>query len=200
MNRLPSPYNRNQEFSTAPQFRNPAQTNPLPQPANMPVACWFGTRQILNGWQDASALDYDKVMYWQSPIFDLQPQLRGLQPNGASGTATNNGLNTVPIWGNGTLHVQISNLKADKESLFNIILNTVELAHISDSGRIVQVLPESDITNQIAKDTDSIILNFSPYGGGSNIRYWQLRLQFIRIRDTSPSSSPPTYFLDSGYY
>jgi hypothetical protein len=198
MYRLPSPYNANQTFSTAEQFRNPAQTIPLPQPSNMPSGCWFGNRLALDSWVDGSAYGVFKVMFWSSPIFDTQPQLRGLQPSGSSGSSTNNGVNAVPIWTNGVLHLQISNLRATKGSLTSIKLETIELGHVSDSGKMAQLLPNSDITDKINTTTDSCVLHFRPYGEGSTIRFWQLKLQFSQVRD---SGEPlPKYYTDVGYY
>jgi len=198
MYRLPSPYNANQTFSTAEQFRNPAQTIPLPQPSNMPSGCWFGNRLALDSWVDGSAYGVFKVMFWSSPIFDTQPQLRGLQPSGSSGSNTNNGINAVPIWTNGVLHLQISNLRATKGSLTSIKLETIELGHVSDSGKMAQLLPNSDITDKINTTTDSCVLHFRPYGEGSTIRFWQIKLQFSQVRD---SGEPlPKYYTDVGYY
>lgn len=199
MYRLPSPYNANQTFSTAEQFRNPAQTNPLPQPSNMPSGCWFSNRVVVDNWVDGTAYDVDKVMFWSSPIFDTQPQLRGLQPSGASGSATNNGLNAVPIWTNGVLHVQISNLRSFGNALTHIKLETIENGHVSDSGRIVQLLPTSDISDKLNVNTNSIVLHFKPYGEGSTIRFWQVKLQFSRVKEIV-GANLPTYYIDCGYY
>ncbi len=198
--RLPSPYNRNQQFSTQGQFRNPAQTVPLPQPANMPVGCWFGNRISIT-LKPTSAVDADSEVFWASPIFDLQPQLRGLNPSGTSTTQGNTGPNAVPIWGGGgRLHIQISNLRSSNTSLTNLKLTSSEFANVSDSGKLAQALATSDITSQLQQETDSVILHYAPIGEGIPVRYWRVKLRFFRTADTSPSSNPPTFFVDTGYY
>lgn len=204
-NRLPSPYNSNQQFSTNGQFRNPAGTNPLPQPTNMPAACWFGNRQVLNNWKGEPTYDWE--MDWQSPIFDLQPQLRGLQSQSTTGINQtilggqryNTGGNAVPIWGRGALHVQISNLLATVSSLTNLKVLVREFSHIGDSGQVTQVLPEADITQSFNTKTNSIILHFHPLGEGSFVRFWQVRLKFYRP-NTDPLTDNPTFYIDSGFY
>lgn len=198
-NRLPSPYNSNQQFSTAPQFRNPAGTNPLPRPSNMPASCWFGNRQVLNNWRGEPV--YDNEMDWQSPIFDLQPQLRGLQSQTttSANNSYNTGGNSIPIWGRGHLHLQLTNLLGSPSQLTNLKVVSREYAHISDSGQIAQVLPDADISQQFNTGTNSIILSFNPLGEGSTVRFWQVRLKFYRP-NTSPSTDNPTFYIDSGLY
>lgn len=198
--RLPSPYNRNLQFSTEPQFRNPAGTNPLPSPQNMPSPCWFGNRTIIPIKLTAGLSDADAEAFWSSPIFDLQPQLRGTLPSGARAVQGRTAPNAVPLWGGSTLHIQISNLKATADSQTNIKLQSLEFGHVSDPGSLVQVIATSDITGAIVQDTDSVILSFQPLGSGGNVRYWRLKLRFFRTEDTSPSSTPPTYVIDAGYY
>jgi hypothetical protein len=198
--RLPSPYNRNQSFSTQGQFRNPAGTNPLPQPTNMPAGAWFGNRIAIT-LKPTSAPDAESEVFWASPIFDLQPELRGLNPSGTTGSTTNNAPSAVPIWGSGgRLHVQISNLRSSASSLTNIVLTSSEFAHVSDSGKTVQALATSDITSQLQQETDSVILHYAPIGEGIPVRYWRVKLRFFRTEDTSPSTNPPTFFIDTGYY
>lgn len=198
--RLPSPYNRNQQFSTQGQFRNPAQTNPLPMPSDMPVGCWFGNRVAIT-LKPTAASDAESEIFWASPIFDLQPELRGLNPSGTTTQNGNMGTNAVPIWGgSGRLHIQVSNLRSSATSLTNIKLTSSEFAHVSDSGQTKQALATSDITSQLQQETDSIILHYAPIGEGIPVRFWRVKLRFFRTEDTSPSSNPPTFYIDSGYY
>jgi hypothetical protein len=194
--RLPSPYNRNQQFSTEGQFRNPAQTNPLPMPTNMPVGAWFGNRISIT-LKATSEADAESEVYWASPIFDLQPELRGLNPSGTSGGSPS----AVPIWGgSGRLHIQIGNLRATAAQLTNLKVTSSEYAHISDSRKTVQALATSDITSQIQQETDSIILHYAPIGEGIPVRFWRVKLRFLRTEDTSPSTNPPSFYIDSGFY
>jgi hypothetical protein len=202
--RLPSPYNPNKQFSTDQQFRNPAGTNPLPRPSDMPSSCWFGNRQVLNNWRGEPVEDNE--MMWASPIFDLQPQLRGL--NGQSTTnmgsplnnRQNRGLNAIPLWGGGALHLQISNLQGTNSQLTDLKLIVTEEAHISDSGQLAQVLPAADITQQINTTTNSVILSFQPLGDGSKVRFWRVMLKFYRNDNVSPVLPLPTFYIDAGYY
>ena len=198
--RLPSPYNRNQQFSTRGQFRNPAQTNPLPMPTDMPVGAWFGNRVAIT-LKTTAEPDAESEVYWASPIFDLQPELRGLNPSGTSATVGNNGPNAVPIWGgSGRLHIQVGNLRSSNTSLTNIKLTSAEFAHVTDSGKTTQALATSDITSQLQQETDSVILHYAPIGEGIPVRYWRVKLRFFRTENTAPASDPPTFFIDSGYY
>ena len=200
MQRLPSPYR--QGFSTDGQFRNPAGTLPLPNPTDMPAGCWFGNR--LGVYLKAPAIavpDAVEEAFWASPIFDLQPQLRGLAPSGVSGNARGNGYNAIPLWGgSGRLHIQIGNLLSSVTSLSNIKLTSSEFAHISDPSKVVQALATSDITSQLTQETDSIVLHYAPIGEGMPVRYWQVKLRFFRTEATAPPSDPPQYFVDAGYY
>lgn len=200
--RLPSPYNANKQFSTEPQFRNPAGTNPLPTPQNMPSPCWFGNRQILDSWTTVAGEGNE--LFWASPIFDLQPQLRGLVSQNTTGSTfsgnenASRGLNSIPIWGGGALHLQISNLLGASTSLTELRLFTIEEAHVSDSGALVQVLPSADVTQQLNTTTDSVILNFCPLGEGSNVRFWRCKLRFTRA---DIGGIPlPIFYINSGYY
>ncbi len=202
--KLPSPYNANRQFSTESQFRNPAGTNPLPQPQNMPSPCWFGNRQILNTWKAVVGDGYE--MFWASPIFDLQPQLRGLVSQSTTGGTfsgsenASRGLNSIPIWGGGALHLQLTNLQGTATSLTDIKLFTIEEAHVSNSGALVQVLPSADVTQQLNTTTDSVILNFAPLGEGSSVRYWRLKLRFTKVDRGAGPAANPIYYINSGYY
>ena len=198
MQRLPSPYN--QGYSTDGQFRNPAGTLPLPNPTNMPVGAWFGNRVTIY-MKPTAAADAVEEAFWASPIFDLQPQLRGLNPSGVSGNANGNGYNAVPIWGGaGRLHIQLGNLRSSNTSLTNIKLSSSEFAHISDPSKVVQALATSDITSQLQQETNSIVLHYAPIGEGLPVRYWQVKLRFFRTEATTPATDPPQYYVDTGYY
>ena len=119
----------------------------------MPVGAWFGNRVTIY-MKPTAAADAVEEAFWASPIFDLQPQLRGLNPSGVSGNANGNGYNAVPIWGGaGRLHIQLGNLRSSNTSLTNIKLSSSEFAHISDPSKVVQALATSDITSQLQQET-----------------------------------------------
>ena len=191
--RLPSPQRR--QYSTEGQFRNPAGTAPMPPPTNMPVACWFQD-QISLRFQTSA--EYDRECSWNSPIFDLKPELRGM-PSGFNAVGGQRlAPNAVPIWGGGALHVQINNLTDQAFSLTNIGLFSFESAHVSDPGRLQQILPSNDLTQYIQCGTPSVVLSFDPPGEGYVVRYWRIRLRFVRTAATG--NNPPLYSIDSAYY
>ena len=211
--RLPSPYR--QHFSTDGQQRNPAVTNPLPDPRNMPTGCWFGGKVQLAFAAYAGAEGYFRETDWATPIFDLQPQLRGLYPQASSGGVNGTKrFNAVPIWQNfysgkpQRLHVQFAGLNSPNWALLNIKLLAQEWGHISDAGEVQAITAESDITGNLVTagagaaaattQTPSVILNFSPYGEESPIRFWQLRLRIVMVESTGLAD--PSYTLNGAYY
>lgn len=191
--RLPAPLR--QKYSTEGQFNNPAATAPMPPPTNMPVACWFQDQISL---RFAASAEYFREVSWSSPIFDLRPELRGMPSgfNAVGGGRT--APNAVPIWGSGALHVQINNLTNTPQSLTNVGLFGFESGHLSDPGRLRQILPSNDLTQYIQCGTPSVILSFDPPGEGHVVRYWRIRLRFIITEDTG--LNPPLYSIDSAYY
>lgn len=199
MYRLPSPNRVDTKFSTQGQFRNPAATNPLPRPTDMPVAFWAGSKQTLR-LKNSTELDAQSEYSWASPIFDLQPQLRGLIPDGSAGSSTNNGINAVPIWGNGNLFVQITGIRGSASNLENVIVTAQEFGHISNAGKVVAINAVSDVTSQFETQTDSVVLQFAPAGGGNPIRYWRVVIRIRRTEDTDPSTDNPVFFVESMYY
>jgi hypothetical protein len=186
-----------QEFSTVGQQGNRPATLPLPPPTNMPVQAWFGGRFVPTF--GAATADFPGGEFgWRSPIFDLQPQLRGLNPQGASGPNNPASRNAIPLWGrSGVLHVQITGLTALADSVVNTKLLGTESAHISDPGQLQQVLPESDFTSTLNIQTNSVILSFRPYGQGTGVRYWRLNLRFGL---TAALGQNPQYVIDASYY
>jgi hypothetical protein len=208
--RLPSPHRKG--FSTQGQFRNPAVSNPLPLPEDMPAGCWFGGKIQLGFVPYAGPEGYNRQSAWSSPIFDLQPQLRGFYPQGSSGGANNTKrFNAIPIWRDyqsGTpqrLHVQIVGLSTTPASILNMIVLSQEFGHVSDSGQVQAVTAQGDITSQLITgdagfQTNSVILNFSPYGEESPIRFWQLHLRIVMDKLTVPATPDPRYTIEGAYY
>ena len=190
--RLPGPQRRN--YSTEGQFRNPAGTAPMPAPTNMPVACWFQNQMSV---AFGASVQFDAEVTWNSPVFDLKPELRGM-PSGFTAVGGRIAPNAVPIWGSGALHVQISNLTSLAWSLTNIGLYGSENAHLSDPGRLQQVLPTNDLTQYIQFGTPSIVLTFDPPGEGNAVRYWSVGLRFVKTIATG--NPTPVYSIDAVYY
>jgi hypothetical protein len=209
--RIPGPVRENFDYSG--QFRNPAATVPLPAPKDMPVSVWFGGVSALR-WTAAAAPNFLETT-WASPIFDLRPDLRGLQPGGSTGRArNNNGLGStssaVPIWNNSAgresrdmcLHVQIVGLRITQTAQTAISCSLLEFGHVSDPGQVQQITPPYDITSQLTgENLNSVLLNFNPYGEGRPARYWQCRLHFVRYRAVAGGDpNGPPYQITGAYY
>lgn len=199
MYKLPSPNRVDTRYSTQGQFRNPAATNPLPAPRDMPISFWAGSRQSLR-FNPTSATDAVSEGSWASPIYDLQPQLRGMVPSGTFGSSQGNGLNAVPIWNGGNLFVQVNGLRSTPSSLENIAITAQEFGHITNAGAVVAINAVSDITSQFETQTDSVILQFSPAGGGNPVRFWRLVLRFRRTAPTVPATDDPVFAIEASYY
>ena len=87
------PYPLPEGYTSSPYWNNPSQTNPFPAPAGLPYQAWSTPRTTVT-WTapPTDPLDslFTEAAYWQSPLFDLRPELRG--SDGARQTG-------VPIWG-----------------------------------------------------------------------------------------------------
>lgn len=214
--RLPFP--ERTEWDPSGQYRNPGATNPLPQPTNIPVGCWFGAVAPLN-WQDTSVDGYNKTAIWRSPIFDLRPELRGMsaggfRTSGTISTASNTGAgyaqvtqgrrdnakNAVPVWGGtrGHLLVQVEGLASANNARTGIVVFTSENAHISDPAKATPILADNDATFALETNTNSAILSFSPTGEHAPVRFWQVTLTFFRRDDVT--GTLPRYNVEAAYY
>ena len=96
---------------------NPARSLPFPQPQNMPQGCWFSGAVRLPWGAPPAPIGaginpYFRGVLWTSPIYDLRPNLRGMQPQGTTQISPGSAGNAMPIWGwsSHMLYVQISNL------------------------------------------------------------------------------------------
>lgn len=183
-------------YDIAPMFQNPGGTYPFPSPSNMPYAQWQSARTPLN-WTNPTALDnqYATAGYWQSPLYDLRPEIRGSDGSTPSG---------VPIWGSPgrKLWVQVRGLLTVVDGLTatdELTLVSREYGEIFDAKQIERISADSDITADLAasgtNQPGSIILNFSPQGGGYPVRYWRLELAFRRPdRTTHPLSISAAFY------
>jgi len=176
------PLPRSDGFNIDPMFSNPAGTYPFPSPGSMPYSQWQSSRTPLNWSNPTNPLDtgFVTVGYWQSPLYDLRPEIRGADGSTPSG---------VPIWGSGgrKLYVQVQGLLsvADAtEATQDLKVTSREYGQIFDARQIDRVTPDSDITQDVAAggftQSPSVILAFSPNDGHGNYRYWRLELAFKR--------------------
>jgi hypothetical protein len=195
------PYPLPQAFDRSNQFANPGQTLPVPGPSGpMPVPCWFASPTNVF-WQ--ATTDYPNgYATWNSPLFDLRPNLRGFSPYGYSGS-NNTTQRATPVWsGGGTgaggkLFVQISNLQDQVTGLNNLEVLAQEYGHIADPGKAVTLTPQEDITTSVNSTTDSVVLTFMPLGEGMPIRFWKLLMIF---RKTASGSANAPFQIEAAYY
>ena len=169
-------------YDIAPMFNNPGGTYPFPAPQNMPYPQWQSARTPLN-WTNPNALDteYVTVGYWQSPLFDLRPEIRGADGSKPSG---------VPIWSGSTRHlwVQVDGLLSTNSGLTatdELYVVSREYGNIFDPNQIQRVTADSDISADVSasgtNQPPSVILSFYPPGSGYPVRYWRLELAFRRL-------------------
>ena len=216
----PMPYPlRRGEYDDSSQFRNPAGTQPFPQPGDMPVGMWQGEEQRIEfrtagtppyGFPNLGSFSPDGWALWSSPVFDLQPELRGMSNNTSNmsevaGRPTLRGYGAVPIWGSGGKLLRVSFQKAPANIKFMIL--TYEEGHVIDPARVTPItpLPGQDITAQYQTgaapanlQTYNVTLNFAPFGGG--MRYWRCNLLFLWLPFGVGADDPQTFNLQPVYY
>ena len=173
-------------YDTRSMFRNPAGTNPFPAPSDMPYSQWQSAFTPLD-WTTPDALDagYVTAGYWQSPMFDLRPEIRGADGSKPAG---------IPIWGSigRKLWVQVSGLRTVTSNLAataQLFVVSREYAHIFDASKIERVVADSDISADWASGTNqpnSIVLSFNPIGNGYPVRYWRCEIAFRRMDRRNP--------------
>lgn len=180
-------------YNIDPMFQNPAGTYPFPSPGSMPYSQWQSARTPLN-WSNPGPLDpgYVSVGYWQSPLYDLRPEIRGADGSTPSG---------IPIWGSGgrKLWIQIRGLLSVVDGITateELTIAEREYGEIFDARQIERISGDSDITDQVVSGTStspSVILSFSP--GAGSIRYWRMELAFRRLdRITHPISISAAFY------
>lgn len=185
----------NGDYEIGSMFQNPAGTVPFPYPANMPYSQWQIPRTPLN-WTNPGPLDtaYVTVGYWQSPLFDLRPEIRSADGSRASG---------VPIWGapGKKLWVQVDGLLSVSDgevATSDLYVVSREFANIFDPGQVVRVSADADVSAEWASGTnqpDSIVLSFLPPGSGYPVRYWRCELAFRRLdRITHPLAISAAFY------
>jgi len=125
---------------------------------------------------------------WQTPVFDLRPDLGVSQSNNVSAVNTLPGLGVQPVWranglgAGGKLFFHIININAAGAGVRGMRIYSIEFAHPAN--------PYKALTSQVTGDQDQTaclipyvgqnagILEAFPTGDGYPIRYWLLRLQF----------------------
>jgi hypothetical protein len=215
----PMPYPlRRGEYDDSSQFRNPAGTMPFPQPGDMPVGVWQG-EEIRVEFKPLGAPPYGLPLLpnviqgwalWSSPVFDLQPELRGVSNNtgnrsGVAGNPTLGGYGATPMWGSGGAQLRVAFSRAPTGTRFMVYM--YEEGNIIDPAKILPItpVPGMDITGpyqaggSILDGTQgySTTLNFAPFGSG--LRYWRCNLLFIKLEYGS-TGEPLTFNLQASMY
>jgi hypothetical protein len=167
---------------------NPAGTIPFPQPQSPPVGLWEGGRSALS-WTLVGGL---WTAAWQSPLFDLRPDIRAAQSGITGGT---------PIWrpmgAGGALWVQVEHLTTDPTATTNLIVMVTEFGHINDPNAVVSVTTDSDITSEFVGGNASALLQFLPPGHGYPVRYYRTRVVFSYL---TARAGPPPFAVSASYY
>lgn len=175
--------------------KNPAGVFPAPPPRNLGPGCWFGAQTPL--FWVAGAGEVVRTAQWDSPTFDLRPDLRQA---GLANPRANTG--ALPIWkpmgAGGQLYVQVMNIDGSIDALTNLAVVAIEFAHPSDPNQTAQITTEEDITTAYftAGKQAAMIATFPP-GTGYPIRFWRYRLRF----DTFSSHvADPPFTITAAYY
>lgn len=209
------------QWGNAPQYTNPSTTLPMPMGQTMPIPLWIQTKLPFR-WTGPFFTDPtdfpvaggslpNTVYYtfeWDTPIFDLRPDLRSAQ------AAAKNG---VPIWNTGArLYLQLFGLLNSVDNPLplvftpigaatgltaigvdqgNAIFANITQAAVADPTVVVpynsvqDIGPPETITNSFifpAGQPDSTVVGFAPpgtnLGGGDGypLRYWRLRITFTK--------------------
>ena len=183
------------DYTIGNMFQNPAGTIPFPAPTNMPYSQWQSARTPLN-WTNPGPLDTDYVTvgYWQSPLYDLRPEIKGADGSKPAG---------VPIWGaiGRKLWVQVDGLLSVSDGVVatsQLYVVSREYANIFDANQIQRVVADSDISADWASGTNqppSIVLSFHPVGSGYPVRYWRCEIAFRRLdRITHPLAMSAAFY------
>jgi len=175
---------------------NPGSSVPGPWPSLSNTAWWAGERTPIV-WSPIAVVEANNPIYWraqwQSPLFDLRPELRG----SGQGVATG-----VPIWKSGyqagtKLWVQVSGLNRatagppPQAAVQGLRLTAQAFAHVNNAQLISACDPPVDMTRDLTHNggVDSRVLQFYPTGDGYPIRYWRLVLTFEKTVNLNPTST-----------
>ena len=180
-------------------YRNPHSTLPMPGGgSDMPVAYYQSTKLPLT-WNFLPADNLHQAV-WQTPVFNLRPDLRSAGGSPKTG---------VPIWNtNSRLYVQISNLVNSSASTTQGLRVTArEQASIAYGdvrtgfSSVENVTSPVDVTSDVMLGTgqpDRVVLVFAPLGESYPVRFWSVRLVFRK--DPSDWASDQIIHVESAYY
>lgn len=189
----PLPYP--ESYNPDPMFANASGTIPGPAVSGLPYSQWQIPRTPLH-WTNPNPLDssYVTAGYWQSPVYDLRPEIRSADGSRSVG---------VPIWAapGKKLWVQVDGLTSEVNGVVataDLYVASREYANIFDPQQVVRVTADADVSAEWASGTnqpDSIILSFLPPGSGYPVRYWRCELAFRRLdRTTHPLAISAAFY------
>jgi len=171
---------------------NPNGTMPFPSPPNRPVGLWDGgTAQVL--LQTSLNPDIWRTGLWQSPTFDLRPDLRSSTGGEQIG---------VPIWNGGSLFVMVNGLTSANNAATNGLRVTyTEIASPNKGYELKQVTEPIQITDEFTTNGEkqSAILQFYSVNFSQPVRFWRIQIQFTWTLDISLEGTPQ-FSVDSAYY
>lgn len=191
-----------EKLTDAGYMNNPMGGLPYPYPSNMPVAVWQQTPTGLTWKTTGLSPGLFAQATWQSPTFDLRPDLRGIMES--PGTQRNSG--AVPIWlprgGAGKLWVQVDNLDSTLWGLTGIKVTSEEFAAVRDGNNLPKITDPQDITTEFVGTAECALGSFMPPGSGYPPRYYRVRLTFAFLVDSSaqPEWPDPGFRLSAAYY
>jgi hypothetical protein len=143
---------------------------------------------------------------WQSPIFDLRPELRGSSMSAPLSSPDGSVPGVVPIWRHtygvgGQLFVQVENLLENARSLTGLVVNVIERGHVNDVRRIVSIAQPEDVSSNFTNNQQSAVLALVPPGNGCPLRYWQVQIVFdLLLNVTDGPAAGPGYLVSGAYY
>lgn len=170
-------------------LRNPGHTVPFPQPSDVPIPYWT-TGPWAPVWANGAG-QVIRTATWETPIFDMRPELRGAAPNAPQ--------NVQPIWrgsGGGQLFMWF-NLGTNSALLGYLNVTALEFAHPFDPGNCLQVTTPEDVTAGFTADQPATHLEAIPIGGGYPIRYWKYTLTFDIVADLG---ADPVITVSAAFY
>ena len=187
-------------------YRNPYGSIPSPSAKEIPTTLWYTPQPVAVPWQGIAPGGFSDVAIWETPLFDLRPDLRSAQNDPKVG---------VPIWDTSArLYIQVFGLLGNVNNTLNLRLGCVEYANaihgqmtsaqppraVAPPGGgfpaqiggnpVIPVTPTIDITSELmfgTNQTDSVVMVFAPLGEGYPVRYWRIRLVWGNERVPGPS-------------
>ncbi len=171
---------------------NPNGTMPFPNPPNRPVGLWDGgTAQV--ALSTSADPDIWRTGLWQSPTFDLRPDLRSSTGGQQVG---------VPIWGSGSLFTMVNGLTSAAGAATNGLRVTyTEFCSPNKGFQLNQVTEPIEITDEFTTNGNKVscCLQFYSVNFSQPVRFWRIQIQFTWTLDIS-GSGLPTFNVDAAYY